>query len=568
VNPAWPWIILGIALLAGAIAHRQTHARPRRRRATGAWLRAGWLGPLTVFIASLALGSWKQYSAPPLPPLVHDEFSYLLAADTFLHGRLTNPTPPGWQSFETFHELMRPTYMSKYPPGQGLLMAGGRSLGLPHNGTYFVMALACAAVCWMTGAWLPPTWAIVGGLLAAWAPIDISWGSTYWGGGGAMLGGALLGGAVLRLMRPRLAQRPILLGATAALGLALLANTRPFEGLLFTTLLAAALAVATIRLPPLMRPFLRTAAVASPLMICLLAWMAYYNWRITGNPLEMPYMEHTRQYVMAPLFRFQSPRPAPHYQSDRIRELHAVREFGEYQREQTWPGFVSATRSKLAEMRDSWLAPLPILIPLLAAIAICIITPLGRSQRSWRPRHSVKILALPLVIVLLFPLIHQTLTHFLREQYLAPAAAFFYLSVASGTYAIAKLARRHGPWAASIGAAFAPALLTTQLIAAIVAGMPDHRAYLAQEREAIIRQISTQPGNHIVFVAYPPHYGVADELVWNDADIPKEKVIMARWIDAQQAANLMQLYPNRTPWHLVVTSDPTQGTVYHVGPGI
>src|ERR1700716_1600278 len=104
----------------------------------------------------------------PIPkPFIHDEFSFLLAADTYASGRLTNPTPAMWVHFETFHVTMSPTYMSMYFPAQGLVLAAGKVLtGHGWFGILVVTALMCSAICWMLQAWLPPTWALLGGILA------------------------------------------------------------------------------------------------------------------------------------------------------------------------------------------------------------------------------------------------------------------------------------------------------------------------------------------------------------------------------------------------------------------
>lgn len=472
-------------------------------------------------------------------PGIHDEFSYLLAGDTFAHGRLANPPPAMSQSFASFHINVYPTYASIFPPGQGFVLAIGQFIGHPWIGVLLSVGAMCAAICWMLQGWMPAEWAFLGAMLAVlrFAPFSY-WMNSYWGGALAAIGGALVMGAVPRIYRrQRMADAFIL-----ATGLGILANTRPFEGFVFSVPIAIALLLwlASKSSPPLSTSVRTVILPIGFVLTATVLWIGYYNWRVTEHALLFPHMLNFRTYHSEPLFLWQHHTPALVYNNTQFDAFY--NKWSRSQYHFSWNDVWRVTTDKFQNFWAVFLGPY-------------IILPAVMLPWVMRAKRTSLLLIVFIVTWAAFFCLTWSLPH-----YVAPLTGVTFALTAQGFRHLRTVrfeGRRVGVAWCRISAAMV--FITFSVCLAILSHKPWAPACACFrgdiDRANLSKQLMQMPGAHLVLVRYSQRHYIHKEWVYNPADLNFSKVIWARELGGEQDEKLLEHYRDRRIWSVEPDSE-------------
>ena len=295
-------------------------------------------------------------------------------------------------------------------------------------------------------------------------------------------------------------------GVVAGVGLAILANSRPFDGLLIALLVLGWVVIAGLRDKRLLDIIQRTMPACLLVLAPVIAWMGYYNFRVTGNALQLPYTLYARQYQVAPLFYFQRPRPVPEYRHARLAEYWTGYDLQEWQRQSTLNGWVRGAVTQIATLVRAFFAP-PTLWAAIIALPLAL-----RRHRACRAAAAV---------LALFILLHVVLTPWMRMHYMGAAAPLFFAVI---TFSLIELSRR------AIGTLLAGLILLVQASAVVtlIAAMSANPHPAGAARARIVSDLHRLPGEHLVVVSYGAGPQHLFEWVYNDADLDGSRILFAR----------------------------------------
>jgi len=318
-----------------------------------------------------------------------------------------------------------------------------------------------------------------------------------------------------------------------ALGLMVLANSRPYEG--FALAVGAALGLLWWRhrtgcLAGLWKP--RVLIPAALVCVAVIAWIGYYNYRLTGDPLLLPHMLHDRTYSASSSIYLLPARPVHEYRHKVFRDF--------------WIGW---EREYYLKIRANPLRTLLAFFDVMPFYTTTLLfLPIALGLIGFARNIKIQVVIGALVILWGALLIEKSwLPH-----YFAPGVGLLLLPA---MFSLRWLRIRLAGAGVPIVLAFVACVFGHGLLA----GVNIHRFGTTPPQKIAREKVlaSGKPGErHLVIVRYSPEHSPHIEYVFNHADIDNSQIVWARDMGAEKNKELIDYYPHRRVWLLQPDAQP------------
>jgi hypothetical protein len=349
------------------------------------------------------------------------------------------------------------------------------------------------------------------------------------------------------------------------LGLAILANSRPYEGFILSVPVAVTLFIGLFRKKQPMI-WISVQRVIIPLTLALMvAALAtgYYFWRVTGSPFRMPQQVDRDTYAVTPYFLWQSLRPEPIYRHPEMHDFYLHNELNFYAGTRTLQAVIAAWIVKIIHSWFFYLGPV-LTLPLLMAVAS------SRYGSSWSGADwEMKFLVLASAI----SVAGLSIEVFFFPHYAAPMTGLVYIIVIMAM----RVTRGHQWRGKRIGLFLSRSIpaICILMLALRASATPLHMSLapnwpptwyncssVKTERTRVQAQLNDDPRKHLVLVRYKPNSQSEYDWVYNEANIDAAKIVWARDMGVQQNQELLNYYKDRRAWLMEPDESPPKLTPY------
>jgi hypothetical protein len=473
-------------------------------------------------VAGSAVSGWYGVDLADLPPLYHDEYSYLFQAKSFLAGRASWPSPAMHLHFDQVHVLNDDGVVaSRYFPGTAAWLAPFVAWGRAVAGCWLAHGLIAGFVAMSASRW---SWSAgwIAGALSSVSPALVVFSNLLLSPVVAMVGLSAGWWAFQESIVTRSRVHAVFAGL--AIGFAFL--TRP--------LTAAAVAgpwavfvVAYAWRDPSRRAILLAMAVAFAPSV---GGLAIFNRAVTGSVWVTPYGLYTQRYTPSHVFGF--------YNRTRGERQRTERTLDAYDR---WVVELTPRRS-IAVMISRWRASANWtagLVPVLALGLAALLRLPWQGDRALLP--TLSILSLTAAHI---PFFYEGILGF---SYIAEAVPFV-LILMGGTLASAQTSLMGRRWAGSIvGGGFVTAIAYVSLSSTLPSSR-DPGSELVYPRIQAARRLARERamvGSTPALILYDVDRTADLHTSWVYNDPPLTGSILRAWA-LDRADDLMKAFPDRS----------------------